>query len=110
MTNPQPSLTPEQLLALLTQELSASGSILLTSENGGPPLTFREAVAAILWKQTTLLPLTNRPVPPTTPDDNYGHILSTHAITLQLLALVAAIATQMNIPVTDIMTAVGQAL
>lgn len=110
MTNPLPTLTPEQLLALITQELTASGNTLLTSHDGGPPLTLRQAIAALLWKTTFPLNLSNRPLPPTAQDDAYGHILTTHAISLQVLALVAAMSQTMGIPVTPILNSVQQSL
>lgn len=85
------SMTPQQLFDQLVAELSASGSTPLVNGDDGKPATLREAIGALLWKQTTLLDLTDRPRTPTATDDQYGHVLSTHAIVLQTQALAAAL-------------------
>lgn len=85
--------TPEQLLALLVSELSASGSESLPAEDPTQPnLTLRQAIKAILWKQTFELDLTDRPRDPGLKDDILGHILSLRAEGLITQALVAAVA------------------
>lgn len=85
--------TVADLLALLIQELSASGSIPLPAEDPTQPnLTLRGAIEAILWKETFELDLTGRPRAPELKDDAYGHLLSMRAEGLITQALVTAIA------------------
>lgn len=84
-------LTSQQLFDLLVKELSASGSEPIL-DNDGKKLTLRQAVARILWKENFLLPLNDRPADPKTKDDQYGHVLSTHAIALQNQAILADLA------------------
>jgi hypothetical protein len=79
------------LLTQLVNELSASGSIELLAEDGVTKLTLRKAVAAILWKETFLLDLTDRPRDPTLTDDLLGHILNMRAEVLINQELLAAI-------------------
>lgn len=92
------SLTPQQLFDQLVAELSASGAVPLVDADG-THLTLREAVERLLWKETFLLTVADRPVPPTTADDQYGHVLSTHAVALQNQALLAALAAKQGIDV-----------
>jgi hypothetical protein len=100
-------MTPQQLLALLVSELSASGSVPLQAEDPSHPnLTLREAIAAILWKETFLLDLTGRPRDPRLKDDAYGHILSMRAEGLITQALVTAVAEAAKI---DTATVIAQA-
>lgn len=105
MTAPQ--LTPAELFNLLLSELSASGSVPLQAEDPTQPnLTLREAIGAILWKNTFLLGLLDRPRDPTKTDDLLGHVLSLRAETLQNQALLAALCERANIDVKSILTQV----
>ena len=91
-----PTMTPQLLFDQLVRELSASGSTPLVDTETGQKLTLRDAVGALLWKQTFCLTLSGRPVAPTTADDQYGHTLSAHAIALQNQALLAAVAEKLG--------------
>lgn len=109
MTTPQE--TPQQLFALLLSELSASGSVPLPAEEPGKPnLTLREAIAAILWKNTFQLDLADRPRNPNEKDDLYGHILSLRAEGLQNQALLVALCDVVKIDVKSIFSAVTESL
>ena len=109
MTSTPPEMTPAQLFALLLSELSASGSVALPAEDPSKPnLTLREAVAAILWKNTTELSLKGRPRNPNLADDLYGHILNLRAETLQNQALLAALCQANHINVVSILNAVKE--
>ena len=106
MTAPQ---TPAELFALLLSELSASGSVPLPAEDPTQPnLTLREAVAAILWKNTFPLDLTDRPRSPNQTDDLYGHVLNARAEGLQNQALLAALCVKAGIDVTAILNGVKE--
>lgn len=87
-----PGTTPQQAFQTLIQELSGSGSQPLL-DNDGTKFTLRGAIARILWKVNFLLPLKNRPQPPTQTDDLYGHVLSLraeHLITQNILVNLAS--------------------
>lgn len=108
---PDSSMTPEQLFQLLITELSASGSVPLpANEPGKPNLTLREAIAAILWKNTFLLRLTDRPRNPKITDDLYGHVLNLRAENLQNQALLAALCERFGIDVAKILSQVKDSL
>lgn len=100
MTNPS-QMTPQQAFATLVQELSASGSQPLL-DNDGSKFTLRTAIARILWKVNFLLPLKNRPVPPTQADDLYGHVLSLRAEHLFTQAVLVNLAARLGTDVTTI--------
>jgi hypothetical protein len=93
VTPPPAPPTVDQVLASLVSELSASGSLPLAAEDPTQPnLTLRGAIQAILWKNTTLLDLTDRPRDPTLQDDLYGHVLNLRAEGLITQALLTALA------------------
>ena len=98
MSTPQ---TPQQALAVVAQELSASASDPLL-DNDGTPFTLRGAIKRILWKVNFLLPLSNRPVPPTQKDDLYGHVLSLRAEHLFTQAILADLAARLGTDVVAI--------
>jgi hypothetical protein len=104
MTTPS-QMTPQQAFATLTQELSASGSQPLL-DNDGTKFTLRTAIARILWKVNFLLPLKSRPLPPTQPDDLYGHVLSLRAEHLITQAILTDLAARLGTDVTAIRTKV----
>jgi hypothetical protein len=101
MTTPDAALTPQQAFQTLVQELSASGSQPL-QDNDGSLFTLRGAIARILWKVNFLLPLINRPLPPTQTDDLYGHVLSMRAEGLITQALVTDMAARVGSDVATI--------
>jgi hypothetical protein len=109
MTDVPADITPQQLLALLTAELSASGAEPLVDADG-TKLTLRTAVGRILWKNTFLLDLTDRPRPPGEKDDLYGHVVSARAEGLQNQALLAAICEAANIDVAGVLADAKAAL
>lgn len=86
--------SPDQALALVAQELSASASApLLDNDDPAKKFTLRTAIGRILWKVNQVLPLTNRPVAPSIKDDQYGHVLNLraeHLITQAILTDLAA--------------------
>lgn len=100
-----PDMTPQQLFDLLVKELSASGSEPIL-DNDGKKMTLRQAVARILWKENFLLPLNDRPVDPKKKDDQYGHVLSTHAIALQNQAILADLAGALGRDVPELLAQV----
>lgn len=110
MSTPQ---TPQQFFAQLLAELSASGDLPInasTTFGSFPNKTLREAVANIYWKETALLNLLNRPSHAGVADDQYGHILSIHAIALQILALVTALAEVAKVDVGAVLGAVNSSI
>jgi hypothetical protein len=98
MTTPS---TPQQALAILTQELSASASTPLL-DNDGSKFTLRGAIARILWKVNFLLPLNDRPKPPNVPDDLYGHVLNLRAEGLITQAILTDLAARLGTDVTTL--------
>lgn len=95
--------TPEQALALVAQELSASASTpLLDNDDPGKAFTLRTALGRILWKVNQVLPLTNRPVAPTIKDDCYGHVLNLRAEHLITQAIVTDLAARLGTDVNKI--------
>jgi len=100
MTDPNQTTLPQSLQTLL-QELAASSSTPLT-DNDGTRMSLRQAIARLLWKENFLLPLTNRPVAPTQPDDQYGHTLSTRAEGLITQAILVDLAARLGTDVNAI--------
>jgi hypothetical protein len=110
MSTPQ---TPQQFFAQLVTELSASGGEPInasTTFGAFQNKTLREAVANVYWKETALLNLLGRPAPAGQADDQFGHVLSIHAIALQCLALITAIAEAAKIDVNKVLGAVGTSI
>ena len=64
------------------------------------------AIHAVLWKETFLLNLTDRPRDPTLTDDQYGHVLNARAEGLINQVLLVAIAQALKI---DVVTLIAQA-
>jgi hypothetical protein len=104
MSAPVPAdITPQQLLALLTSELSASGSQPINASTAANPdepnKTLRQAIGEIYWGTQALVDLKgagsaygDRPWPPNVPDNLLGQILSLRAEGLITQALLAALA------------------
>jgi hypothetical protein len=98
-TVPEPEPVPtdmKELLELLLRELSASGSILITTPEG-KNLTLREAIGEIFEKERDWFGLEARPRHPNKTDDQLGHILSSRAEGLITQSLVVAIADKFGI-------------
>lgn len=122
MSTPIPAdMTPQQLLALLTSELSASGSVPITAattENpDAPSLTLREAVAALYWSNEALVNMNgegstfgNRPWPPTELDNLLGHVLSMRAEGLITQALLASLCENVGLDTAKIIAEARAAL
>jgi hypothetical protein len=100
MTAPSQT-TPQQAFQTLTTELSASGSQPLL-DNDGTKFTLRGAFGRILWKVNFLLPLANRPLPPTKLDDLYGHVLSLRAENLINQVIITDLAAALGRDVTTL--------
>jgi hypothetical protein len=100
MTDPN-QMSPQQAFQILTQELAASASDPLLDNDGTTKFTLRQAVKRILWKINFLLPLANRPLPPTQTDDLYGHVLSLRAEHLITQAIITDLAARLG---TDVKT------
>jgi hypothetical protein len=110
MSNPQ---TPQQFFAQLVAELSASGDLPInasTAFGAFPNKTLREAVANVYWKETALLNLLDRPSHAGVADDQYGHILSIHALLIQNQALLTALCEAANISVNKVLGAANYAI
>lgn len=108
MTTPQ---SPQEAFGYLMQELSASASDpLLDNDDPNRKFTLRGAIKRILWKVNQLLPLANRPVDPTKPDDLYGHVLSMRVEQLQTQAVVADLAARLGTDVPKIFNQVKAGL
>jgi len=110
MSAPQ---TPQQFFAQLLAELSASGDVPINASTTFGTFgnkTLREAVANVYWKETALLNLLDRPLAAAQADDQFGHVLSIHAIALQCLALITAIAESAKINVNEVLGAVGTSI
>lgn len=102
MSSPDPTqMTAQQAFSTLTTELSASGSQPLL-DNDGTKFTLRGAIGRILWKVNFLLPLVNRPLPPTQADDLYGHVLSLRAEHLITQAILTDLAARLGTDVTTL--------
>lgn len=97
--------TPQETLATLVQELSASGNAPInpsTDDLAQPDFTMRQAVARILWKESAAVNLKGgRPESPLTADDQLGHVLSLRAEVLILTAIVTDLAARLG---TDVVT------
>lgn len=66
------------------------------------PLGTEAAIQSILWKETYLLDLTDRPRDPSAPDDQFGHVLSMRAEGLITQALVASLCEAAKIDVAAV--------
>ncbi len=73
-------------------------------DGSGRKLDLREAIAEILWKEVTNLGLEGRPVPADRKDDQFGHILSTHALAEQNNKLLRALCEKAGIDVDEVLT------
>lgn len=110
MSTPQ---TPQQFFAQLLSELSASGDLPINASTAFGAFsnkTLREAVANIYWKETALLNLLDRPSHAGVADDQYGHILSIHALLIQNQALLTALCEAASIPVNKVLGAANSAI
>lgn len=74
------------------------------------PLDTDAAVQSILWKETFLLDLTDRPRDPTLKDDQYGWVLNTAANVLVNQALLTALCEAAKIDVASIVASVKAAI
>jgi hypothetical protein len=102
--------TPQELYELLLQELSASGSVKITTHDGDL-LTLREAIQQIFDKETGLYGLENgRPYHPMIKDDQLGHVLSARAEGLFTQTLVVALAEKAGINCAQLYAQVQDAL
>ncbi|ABH00185.1 possible secreted protein (plasmid) [Rhodococcus jostii RHA1] len=72
-------------------------------DGSGRKLDLREAIAEILWKEVTNLGLEGRPVPADRQDDQFGHILSTHALAEQNNKLLRALCEKAGIDVDQVL-------
>lgn len=83
-------MTAEEAVNVIAQELATSNDVELKLGNG-EKVSLRRALAEILWKEVTPLPVhgdpTPRPVPPEIRDDQYGHVLSARGELNTLLTL-----------------------
>jgi hypothetical protein len=103
-------MTPQELYALLLKELSASGSVKITTPEGDY-LTLREAIEQIFWKERGGHDLSNgRPRHPGEEDDQLGHVLNARAEGLFTQSVVVAIAEKLDINVGKIYQQVQEAL
>jgi hypothetical protein len=93
---PGAPMTPQELYELLLRELSASGSVKISTPEGDQ-LTLREAIEQIFTKQRAWYQLTGRPRHPGEDDDQLGHVLSSRAEGLFNQALLVAIAEKQGI-------------
>lgn len=102
---------PNPTLQTLVQELSASaGQPLLDNDDPSKKFTLRGAIARILWKVNQVLPLRNRPVAPTTPDDLFGQVLSLRAENLIVQAILVDLAARLGTDVNGIRATVLKGL
>jgi hypothetical protein len=101
---PPPPRTSQDLFNLVVSELTDPQATPIIAPDGSVQ-TLRQAIAAIYWKETTLLGLDGRPVDPKHADDQLGHTLSARAEQLKTQALVCEIATKFGINVQTIFNA-----
>ena len=112
---PQPPLeggtmTPQQLYELLLKELSASGSLKITTPDGRN-ITLRDAIAQIYEKERCILDMSvGRPRHPREGDDQLGHVLNTRAEGLFTQAVVVALADKAGINTSKIYQQVQESL
>jgi len=103
-------MTPQELYELLLRELSASGSVKITTPEGDH-LTLREAVEQIYWKERGPHGLEGgRPRHPRQKDDQLGQVLNARAEGLYTQDLVVALAERAGIDVAARYAAVQKAL
>lgn len=103
-------MTPQELYELLLRELSASGSVAITTPEGDR-ITLREAIEQIFWKERGPHGLEGgRPRHPKTQDDQLGHVLSTRAEGLFTQACVVALAERAGINVATLYAQVQRSL
>ena len=103
-------MTPQELYELLLRELSASGSVKITTPEGDN-ITLREAVEQIYWKERGPHGLEGgRPRHPGKKDDQLGQVLSMRAEGLFTQALVAELARRAGVDVKGIYAAVQRSL
>ena len=102
--------TPQQLYDQLLRELSASGSVKITTPEG-EDLTLREAIEAIFWKERGPHGLEGgRPRHPQQTDDQLGHVLNARAEGLFTQAMVYELAKRAGVDVRKIYAQVQESL
>ena len=113
---PQPNppgggqMTPSELYELLLRELSASGSVPITTPEG-ENVTLREAIRDLFIKERWFVDLKGgRPWHPSKPDDQLGHTLSARAEGLFNQALLVAIADKAGVDVAALYDQVQRSL
>ena len=103
-------MTPQELYELLLRELSASGSIKITTPEG-ENITLREAVEQIFAKERGWYDMSNgRPRHPKDTDDQLGHVLNARAEGLFTQAMVAALAGKAGIDTAKLYARVQESL
>lgn len=103
-------MTPQALYELLLRELSASGSVKITTPDG-ETLTLREAIEEIHYKERGNHGLEGgRPRHPNTPDDQLGHVLNTRAEGLFTQALMYELAKKAGVDVKAVYASVQRSL
>jgi len=104
------TMTPQELYELLLRELSASGSIKITTPEG-ENITLREAVEQIFAKERGWYDMSNgRPRHPKDTDDQLGHVLNARAEGLFTQAMVAALAGKAGIDTAKLYARVQESL
>lgn len=89
-------VTPQELYEVLLRELSASGSVMITTPEGDD-ITLREVVLQIFEKERGWYTLEGRPRHPRDSDDQLGHVMSNRAEALFTQACVVALADRAGI-------------
>lgn len=103
-------MTPQQLYELLLRELSASGSVKITTPEGDN-ITLRQAIEQIFWKERGQHGMEGgRPRHPGEKDDQLGHVLNARAEGLFTQACVVAIADHLEIDVDKLYQQVKESL
>ena len=103
-------MTPQELYELLLRELSASGSIKITTPEGDN-ITLRAAIEQIFWKERGGHDMSNgRPRHPGMEDDQLGHVLNARAEGLFTQALVYELAKKAGINVSKLYQQVQEGL
>lgn len=104
------SMTPQELYEMLLRELSASGSVKITTPEGDN-VTLREAIEQIFWKERGPHGLEGgRPRHPNTKDDQLGQVLSMRAEGLFTQTLVVEVARRAGVDVKALYTQVQKSL
>jgi hypothetical protein len=107
---PGAPMTPQELYELLLRELSASGSVKITTPEGDQ-LTLREAIEQIFWKERGWHDLRGgRPRHPSQQDDQLGQVLSMRAEGLFTQALLYELAKKSGIDVASVYKRVQDSL